>query len=597
MATVPTSGTNIRLLSNIPFSNDYKNTRWFDTLSAQTTYFTNKTIVHSMTEANFQRIEGKLFISVNKSIDELHQTNYLMFQNAHYNSKWFYGFVTKLEYVQRNVTYVHFQLDVFQTWKFDMDFKPSFVIREHCKLWNADGTPVINTVDEGLNYGTDYDIVSVENYIPYDDIFFLVIVTKSRLHNSNDGALANSINASINALPQPLCYYVHPFRLNGTSPDAIINVAPPWGLSDILTVLTNIYKQDNAVNNVVSLYVTDHIGVNPAYDSVNDTLSFSGSRFEGAFISDNVSDNIQTLYVKNMPDYLSKTKTFVDKYSGFKSVDESKLLMYPYTVTSIDDFKGNKVDLKNEYIVGNDIVMKVRGSIGTSNKVAYSIPSYLTGELGLEADRLIVSLENSLINNNANDVPIISDYLSAYLQGNRNSIENQKNSIMWNGVMGGIGSTIGGVASGLSKNPVGVASSGVDIVSGAGNTVLQLQAIEAKKQDISNTPPQMVKMGNNTQFDYGNGYKGIYVIKKQIKSEYRKKLSDFFKMFGYKMNEVKVPNFHTRQNWNYVQTSSCFITGNFNNEDLQELKSIFDNGITFWHTDDVGNYSLANGVI
>jgi hypothetical protein len=42
MATVPLSGTNIRLLTGVPFSNDYKNTRWFDTREAQTSYFLAK---------------------------------------------------------------------------------------------------------------------------------------------------------------------------------------------------------------------------------------------------------------------------------------------------------------------------------------------------------------------------------------------------------------------------------------------------------------------------------------------------------------------------------------------------------------------------
>jgi len=107
----------------------------------------------------------------------------------------------------------------------------------------------------------------------------------------------------------------------------------------------------------------------------------------------------------------------------------------------------------------------------------------------------------------------------------------------------------------------------------------------------------MVKMGSNTAYDYGNGYKGIFIIKKQVKPEYRKKLTDFFNMFGYKINEVKIPNFHTRQNWNYIETTSCTITGNLNNEDLQELKSIFDSGVTLWHTDDVANYELSNGVV
>jgi hypothetical protein len=124
-----------------------------------------------------------------------------------------------------------------------------------------------------------------------------------------------------------------------------------------------------------------------------------------------------------------------------------------------------------------------------------------------------------------------------------------------------------------------------------------MQQIQAKQKDIGNTPPQLTKMGSNTNFDYGHGYSGVWLIKKEITDEYRKKLSEFFNMFGYKLNEVKLPNFHTRMYWNYVQTSSCNITGDFNNDDLNDLKKVFDNGITFWHTDDIGNYSLVNEVI
>src|SRR5690606_16405740 len=177
MATVPVSGTNIHFLRNVPFSNDYKHTRWFDTLTQQTNYLLGKPRVHSMTQATFQRLEGKHFIKADKSIDYLWGLNYLMFQNAQYNNKWFYAFVTNLEYRQRNTTYVYFQIDVLQTWRFEMNFKPSFVVREHRPLWNSDGTPVINTVDEGLNYGTDYDIVYSHHHIENNGYRFLVIVT------------------------------------------------------------------------------------------------------------------------------------------------------------------------------------------------------------------------------------------------------------------------------------------------------------------------------------------------------------------------------------------------------------------------------------
>jgi hypothetical protein len=103
MATVPLSGTDIRLLSGIPFSNDYKNTRWFDTVTEQTNYFLSKSVVQVIPENTFQRTnEGYNFISVSNNIDALWGTNYVMFRNTSYNSKWFYGFVTKLEYKNKN---------------------------------------------------------------------------------------------------------------------------------------------------------------------------------------------------------------------------------------------------------------------------------------------------------------------------------------------------------------------------------------------------------------------------------------------------------------------------------------------------------------
>ena len=157
------------------------------------------------------------------------------------------------------------------------------------------------------------------------------------------------------------------------------------------------------------------------------------------------------------------------------------------------------------------------------------------------------------------------------------------------GIAGSLASPVGTVA--------GAANAVVNTVQGAGNAVLQLQSINAQIKDISNVPPSIAKMGGNIAFDYGNEYDGYHIVLKQIKPEYQKKLSDFWHAYGYKVNELKVPNFHTRLSWNYVQTLNCRILADLNNEDLAELKAIFDNGITLWHTDDIGNYDLLNGGI
>jgi hypothetical protein len=583
LATVPSSGTNIRFLSGIPFSNDYKHTRWFDNATDQLNWWANQTTVYTYSDFNIQRVEDKTFIRLNVDIDNLWGVNYVVFYNKT-QGKHFYAFVTKLEYIQKNRTDVHIQLDVIQTWMFDMNWQPSYVVREHCPLWNSDGSPVINTIDEGLNYGTEYNTVSVSNIKPYSDLFFLVIVAKTAMHDSNN------IKANFNALPQPLNYYVHPFKWDGSTPVVVTtgDFGQTVDSSTMQDILTGIMTSDKTVNAVVSLYVTEYFGYDAPYDGTN--ITFDGTMFKPVSIG-----GVTTLHVENINGYSTITQTINNKYSDYALPIESKLLMHPYTVLTLDDFKGHRVNLKNEYINSQNIDISFKGSLGTSNKVSYSVNSYLQDSTASLSH--ITGLEHGSINTNPNDIPVLNDLLAAFLQGNRNSIQNQKESIVFNGIADGIGNSLGAVASGMTGNGVGVAASVAGVVKGAGNTVLNLQAIQAKQKDINNIPPSMSSMGSNTNFDYGNGIYGLFVIKKQITPEYQKKLSDFFNLYGYKKNEVKMPNFHTRQYWNYVQTNGCVILGTFNHEDLEEIKSVFDGGITLWHTDQIGNYTLSNGVI
>jgi hypothetical protein len=543
--------------------------------------------------------------------------NYVMFQNTSYNVKWFYGFVTKLEYKNATTTYVHFEIDVLQTWMFTMNFKPSYVVREHCKLWEIDGSPVLNTLDEGLNYGNVYETVNVMNLKPYDGVLFLVIVAKSLIHkkiitdpitNADKTLNPGDIYPNINSAPQPLCYYVHPFKLDGSIPTCWDENDENIILSKPIDVLRAMYEMDDAINNVVSIYITDYMGFDLDVDS-SGTIRFPSSNFVEVDIMYAVAGSteqqyLNTLFVNDIKQYQPKAFTYTNKYADYRTVTESKLLMYPYTTLILDDLKGNRQVLKNEYIKGDDIIVNVRGSLGTSNKTSYSVDNYQVKDNIEPADLFKANLENAVMNNNPNDLPIITDMLGAFLQGNRNSIQNQLNSTIFGGWMDTMGSVMGGVSNSSANpsnmgeaNPVGMVQSGMGVVKGMANTYFQTKGMIAKQKDINNTPPSLSKMGANTYFDYGHNLSGLYLIKRQITPEYQKKLEDFFNIFGYKKNEVKLPNFHTRQYWNYVQTSGCVITGNFNNEDLQELKSVFDNGVTLWHTDDIGNYALGNVVI
>ena len=602
MATVPLSGTNVRLLSGVPFYNDYKDTRWFDNADSQLNYFYNRNVIHQMTQANFQRIEGRSFISVNKSIDELWQTNYLMFQNASYNNKWFYAFVTKLEYSQKNVTYVHFQIDVLQTWRFECVFKPSFVLREHCKLWNEDGSPVRNTVPEKLHYGDAYDIVFRDTYHPNGGMKWLVIVANSALHNKGDITVGEILGTHI-GVPQTLCYYLIPFYPTGKQ----INVDGTFQVSDPAEVLFQLYTDTQAVNRVVSAYVSEFVGVSCDI-TVNagnnegifyDSIDFNGvDQYVDTVV---IGTNSQALFVQGSPRFWpKKQQLLLNKYAELDTVFESKLWMYPYTVGILTDFKGNQFEFKLEDINNQHLTVLMRGALGPSHKTMFALADYNNTSMGaLEETTQPTAMDNALIDSDPHDIPVINDYLAAFLQGHRNSLQAQRNNATFNGAMNVASGAIGMVASATSPlgTKTGMAQGAVNTVQGAGNAVLQLQAIQAQIKDVSNIPPSLSKMGSNIAFDYGNDYSKYHFMYKQIKPEYQAKLADFFWAYGYAVNELKIPNLHTRQNWNYVQTLNCRILADINNEDLEEVKSIYNSGITLWHTDYIGDYDLANGVI
>lgn len=75
------------------------------------------------------------------------------------------------------------------------------------------------------------------------------------------------------------------------------------------------------------------------------------------------------------------------------------------------------------------------------------------------------------------------------------------------------------------------------------------------------------------------------------------KVDNYFTMFGYKVNELKVPEFATRQYYNYYKMPVCNITGNIPQTALDEIRAKFQRGITLWNTSDVGNYRNGNNPI
>lgn len=122
-----TPNTNIRILK-LPLEIDNKNQLTFSDLQSQYDYFLSISDYIEIDEAYYQRKDNILMWPAH--IDSIIEYNYCMYQNENYSDKWFFAFITNMEYENDGTTRVYLQTDVFQTWQFDLTWKQSFIERE-----------------------------------------------------------------------------------------------------------------------------------------------------------------------------------------------------------------------------------------------------------------------------------------------------------------------------------------------------------------------------------------------------------------------------------------------------------------------------------
>ena len=112
------------------------------------------------------------------------------------------------------------------------------------------------------------------------------------------------------------------------------------------------------------------------------------------------------------------------------------------------------------------------------------------------------------------------------------------------------------------------------------------------------TPPQAQGNTNSGDVTYSAGKMTIQYFKMNVRKEYAEIIDNYFSTYGYKVNVVKLPNVTGRTNWNFVKTIDCNLEGNIPQADIDELKKMFNNGVTFWHNATYFlDYSQSNTIV
>ena len=123
---------------------------------------------------------------------------------------------------------------------------------------------------------------------------------------------------------------------------------------------------------------------------------------------------------------------------------------------------------------------------------------------------------------------------------------------------------------------------------------------QARINDMLNTPNSIKTSGNDTLFSMALSRKKVDIIEYKPKEEVTERIDQYFKKYGYRYNKYDKLGRHmnSRKFFNFVKTNSCNIaTAKVPLIHLEEIKEIFNRGVTIWHVDEgaeVGNYNVNN---
>lgn len=497
MNVVPmTPITSVKILNNVPLDNTYKDTLNFTDVSSQLSFFTGK-VKFSFT--NLMPVKMQNTIRLPIAADKLYDCNYIMWQNANFGVKWFYGFIKKISFINVNMCEVEFEMDVYQTWQFDITIKPSYVIREHSSTDNVGDNLVTENID--LGYYREEPAETTNYFNSY-----VAVIASSWTPDGQTGGYRGGLFTGLSYIPA-----------------LVDNPTQVQSLVQLLEDITAANKSDA----ITSIFMM------PSMFFTNDDTPVL-KRFD------------VTKQVTKIGSYVPKNK---------------KLLTYPYNFLYVFTPDGSNAIYKYEYFQNPS-------SCGFNIQCAMSCnPEIIAEPIAYQNQQF--NIDESISMGNFPQCAYSIDSFKAWLA------QNSTTSLL-SLATAGIG-----VATG---NPI-ASTMGIMGMAGTVNGVVQ-----------ASMKPPMVKGSQGNSTFTGTREKNFYFVNKHVSEEYAKIIDDYFSMYGYATNRVKIPNINNRPSWNYVKTEDCKIVGSVPFNDIARIKEMFNAGVTFWHGDYVGDYSRNNQI-
>lgn len=521
---------------SVPWKTD--NTHVTDDATTITKLLANP--IQVVTNYTYQRMDS--VIRAGKHIDDLITANYVLYRNSAYSTRWFCAYITKMTYKNDGMTEVAIATDHWQTWRDKISLKSCFVEREHV----ADDTLGKNTIDEGLETG-EHIAASEELAVFNSQIVIVVAVT---------------------AIPDP---QYPPFTPGGTPPpistagydflptggnmyDGVYSGAKlyAFGLGDgeDLNAFLGTYTQYGGDQYVIAVYVANAlflgliVSPDDKIDPANRVITPSTTP----------RGNYQSTLV-------NRTMNTIDGYTP----KNNKMFCYPYNFEYVHNNNGSSLTLRYEdFAPFGKIERHLKGIMTAPNGV---IKMQFTNQINEANKDLAITL---------NGFPLCSWQSNAYMSW----LANNAGSIFAQSA----GNVISLGSSALTGNPIGV-------LSGVAGIASQLASYRDQSRNHSKLEGTMSSPIVNTAFNEQT----FFTQRRTVRAEYARIIDEFFSAYGYKVNRHKVPSLTSRPSFNFIKTQGCVVAGAIPEDAEKAIVSMFDAGVTIWHTyENIGNYAIAN---
>lgn len=525
------------ILLKVPINIDSTNQLNFTDATAQFNYFNS---LEKDVEVGFTYQRKDNVIRYNACMDDIIEFNYCMYRNTNYSDKWFYAYIESMEYANDEMTYIKIKTDVYQTWQFDITIMDSFVEREHV----SNDTIGLHTIPEQLETGEYINNKSILDF-SYDDTCYICIATTEPIESgdSRPPSLYNRIYSGLI------------YNIVKTAVDANYIIQ---------------YLDDNGRGEIInSLFVVTSFlcpNANLTHKSFNYTIGGTQITIDYYWLNE----------PNDATDFGDITIVRPTKIGNNYAPKNNKLFTFPYSYFNLTNNCGTTVTYQYENFSNiNSITFNVKGAIGAGCSIR-AIPRNYKG--------VTLNYEEGM---NGAKLPICAWTTDVYTNWlTQNSVNNAVS----------IGTSALQLVGGL-----GMMATGAGALAGAGMLSSGALGIAGKVGQIyehSFTANQANGNTNNADVIFAMKKSDFSCYYMSIKDEYARVIDNYWSMFGYKVNVVKKPNVTGRRNWNYVKTIDCNIEAYIPQNDLLEIKDLFNKGITIWHNPSTFlDYSQNNDII